>query len=169
MRLSYGEGKIHTINMSDDKVKPLELFKETYKRCVDVNPRSNGQNNNYNQGTNHGDYVKVAKKSYGRKSGYKMTPHNEHYPLFKMIMDMVKMLERKDCVLKHQQVMFEEVMTIGAGKKCKRELENTTAKLTPKNSNPTTPPRGIASIPAVEHRGKKKRLSPHGSPSKYRS
>ena len=45
------------------------------------------------------------------------------------------------------------MMPLGAGKKRKRELENTTAKLTPKNSNPTTPPRGIASIPAVEHRG----------------
>ena len=79
------------------------------------------------------------------------------------------MPERRNCILKCHQAMFEQVIAIGAGKKRKRELENTTAKLTPKNSIPITPSRGIASIPVVEHSGKKKRLSPHGSPRKYRS
>ena len=86
-----------------------------------------------------------------------------------MIMDRVKTEEQQDYVSKVQHDMLEHVMALGVGKKQKTEPEPILLNVTVKESSAANPTIGIASIPAINHRQKKTRHAPHGSPSKYNS
>ena len=162
-------GKMNDIKVFDDEVNPLVFFTDTYQRCVDVNPSSKDRNNKFNQGIDRGISGVSVERAYMQKSKSKMTPFNLNFPVFKMIMDRVKTEEQQDYVSKVQHDMLEHVMALGVGKKRKAEPEPILLNVTTKESSAANRTIGIASIPAIDHRQKKTRHAPHGSPSKYKS